>query len=227
MNGIVSSAVVLHRLNYGEANKIITVITPEHGKVKLMARGVRKIKSKLAGGIELFSVSNITFIKGKNDISTLASTRLTTYFHHIVEDIDRTMAGYDMLKMLHSHTQDSCDSDYYRLILQALTYLNDTDISPQLTKTWFVAQLLHLQGGFPNIEKTLDKKSFTSDINYQYDPSESGFIEHTSGVFSFNHLKVFKLLRDETPQRLHVINGVQQTITPILNILDQQLKNTK
>lgn len=64
-NIIVTSGIVLNRINFGEADRILTVITPDQGKLSLIAKGVRKEKSKLAGGIELFSVSNISFIPPK------------------------------------------------------------------------------------------------------------------------------------------------------------------
>jgi len=86
VNQIVTTAIVLSRLNYGEADRIITVITPDNGKLRLMAKGVRRVKSKLAGGIELFIVSSLTFIKGKGDIGTLVSSRLQTHFSSIVTD---------------------------------------------------------------------------------------------------------------------------------------------
>ena len=67
-----TEAVVLRSIRYGEADRIITFITPDRGKVKGIAKGVRKQKSKLAGGIELFSVSDISFIPGRRDIDTEA-----------------------------------------------------------------------------------------------------------------------------------------------------------
>ena len=60
-----TSAIILKRVDYGEADRILTLLTPDHGKLSLMAKGVRKIKSKLAGGIELFSISTITFAEGR------------------------------------------------------------------------------------------------------------------------------------------------------------------
>jgi len=62
MKKIVTSAIVLSRINFGEADKIVTFITPSSGKLSCIARGARKIKSKLAGGIELFSVNTISYI---------------------------------------------------------------------------------------------------------------------------------------------------------------------
>lgn len=226
MNKLTTSAIVLSRINFGESDKIITVITPEYGTLSLLARGVRKVKSKLAGGIELFSVSNISFIKGKNDISTLVSTRLQTHFHHIVTDIDRTMTGYDILKFLKSATKESSDPDYYRLLLQTLTYLNDKDIDSLLTKCWFMARLVQLEGQSPNLEKPIGKKSFEIDKSYHYSYEESSFSEKAKGDISANHIKVLKLLMSETPQRMNVIKGIKDTLPILNNLLMQQIKYT-
>lgn len=49
-----TQAVVLRRTNYGEADRILQLLTPD-GRRSVMARGVRKEKSKLAGGVELFA----------------------------------------------------------------------------------------------------------------------------------------------------------------------------
>jgi len=56
----VTTGLVLSRTDFGEADRIITVLTPDHGKLRLMAKGVRRMKSKLAGGIDLFTVSDLT-----------------------------------------------------------------------------------------------------------------------------------------------------------------------
>ncbi|HEX2615498.1 MAG TPA: DNA repair protein RecO, partial [Nitrososphaera sp.] len=56
-----SDALVISRTNFGEADRILTFLTPNHGKVRGIAKGVRKPKSKLAGGIELFSVCDLLF----------------------------------------------------------------------------------------------------------------------------------------------------------------------
>jgi len=115
MKQVVTKGIILARTDFGEADRIITVLTPE-GKVRLMAKGVRRIKSKLAGGIELFSISYITYIPGKGDVSTLISTRLDTYFSTIVSDINRTMFGYDVLKLINRATEDLAGNEYFELL---------------------------------------------------------------------------------------------------------------
>ncbi|MDO8591465.1 MAG: DNA repair protein RecO, partial [bacterium] len=71
MNRYVTQGIVLSRTDFGEADRILTFLTNDHGKVRAIAKGVRKSKSKLAGGIELFSISDLTLIIGRGEINTL------------------------------------------------------------------------------------------------------------------------------------------------------------
>ncbi len=223
MTQIVTSGIILNRINYGEADKIITVITPDHGKVRFMARGVRKIKSKLAGGIELFSVSTVVFIPGKKDISTLISTRLLTHFNHIVEDLDRTMIGYDVLKMINKATEDQCDSDYYELLLRALTNLNDEEVDALLTKCAFMARLLKVMGHAPNSAKTHDGKAFSVSKTYNFDYQAMGFYEQEKGSFKANHIKMLRLLLTTEPHKLQLISGLNEVLPGLEQLLRQGL----
>ena len=114
MNQLVTTGIVLHRTNYGEADRIITILTPDMGKLHLIARGVRKVNAKLAGGIELFSVSSVTFIRGKGELGTMVSARLEEHFGEIAKDIDRTMLGYELIKKLDKITEDEADESWFK-----------------------------------------------------------------------------------------------------------------
>ena len=57
-------AIVIGRLNLGEADRILTLLTPDYGKLRVSIRGVRKIKSRLAGHVELFSQTRLMLAKG-------------------------------------------------------------------------------------------------------------------------------------------------------------------
>ena len=66
-----TKAIVLRRTNYGEADRILTLLTPL-GQRNAIARGVRREKSRLAGGIELFAVSDVVLHRGKGSLYTMA-----------------------------------------------------------------------------------------------------------------------------------------------------------
>ena len=91
MKQLSTRAIILKRISFGEADRILTVITPDYGKVSLLAKGVRRSKSKLAGGLELFSVSSITYIDGRSELKTVVSTQLLKHFGGVVKDIKTTM----------------------------------------------------------------------------------------------------------------------------------------
>ncbi len=149
MNQIITEGIVLARTNYQEADRIVTLLTPDHGKVSALAKGVRKSKSKVAGGIELFSISEISFIRGKGSLATLISARLKNHYGNIVQDIERTMAGYDLIKLLNRVTEDAPGPEYYVLLQQLFIALDDPKINLDLVRLWFFAQLLGLAGPHP------------------------------------------------------------------------------
>ena len=60
-------AYVLRRTNYGEADRILNIITPE-GKKSVIVKGVRRAKSKMAGSVELFSLSELNIHFGKSEL---------------------------------------------------------------------------------------------------------------------------------------------------------------
>src|SRR5207248_7380678 len=111
----------------------------------------RKSKSKMAGGIELFSISQITYIVGRSEINTLISTRLDKHYGNIVKDLDRTNLAYEFIKILNKSTEDQPEEAYFNLLKQAFEALDDTKINLELIGSWFYAQLLKLAGHTPNM----------------------------------------------------------------------------
>lgn len=225
MNQVVTTGIILHRLNYGEADRILTVITPDHGKLRLMAKGVRKVKSKLAGGIELFSISTLTYIPGRRDIHTLISTRLVTHYGNIVAKIDRTMMGYELLKKLDKATQDECEEEFYHLLVYVLSSLNHLDIPVDLIEVWFYVQLLKLLGHEPNLTTDAKGEKLEEGHKYLFDFEHMAFIETNTGKFRDTHIKVMRLLLSQKPEKLTQISGIEKLtkeLQPLLAQLQRQ-----
>jgi DNA repair protein RecO len=224
MKQVVTRGIVLSRTNYGEADRIITVVTPDQGKLRLIAKGVRKPKSKLAGGIELFSVSDLTFIRGKGDIGTLISSRLDTHFGTIVKDIDRTMLGYDLIKQLNRATEDETESDYFYLLEKGLRALDTEHINSDLIRLWFGAQLLRLGGHTPNMQTdTAGKKLMVENIyNFSFDDMSFDAAPN-GGRFDAGCIKALRLLfSNNSPNTLCNVEGINaelKNIAPLVNTM--------
>src|SRR5260370_14593342 len=61
-----ADAIVLRRLDYGEADRIVTLLTREDGKLAAIAKGARRGRSKVAGSLDLFARSSMMLAKGRN-----------------------------------------------------------------------------------------------------------------------------------------------------------------
>lgn len=194
MNQQVSLAIVLARTNYGEADRIITVLTPDYGKLRLMAKGVRKVRSKLAGGVELFSASQITFARGRGDIGTLISARLERYYGNIVSDIERVQLGYELIKLLNKSIEDEAEKEYFELLEHTFRALDDYANSERLIRAWFAAQLLCLGGHMPNLQTDARGEKLNPHENYEFDFDTMAFTPYDRGQLTADHIKFIRLM---------------------------------
>ena len=216
MNQLTTVAIVLTRTNYGEADRIITVLTPDYGKLRLMAKGVRRVKSKLAGGIELFSVSNITFIRGRGDIGTLVSTRLLRHYGRIVGDIARVQQGYDLIKMLNKAIEDNAEAAYFELMEQAFQALDDDSLDVELIRLWFVAQIVRLGGHTPNLHTDTAGAKLSEDQTYEFDIDAMAFAPREQGRYTPGHIKFLRLVfSGNQPKILGHIQGKAELVTAL------------
>ncbi|HSX42517.1 MAG TPA: DNA repair protein RecO [Candidatus Saccharimonadales bacterium] len=204
----VTEAIVLARTDYGEADRIITLITPASGKLRLIAKGVRRVKSKLAGGIELFSVTNLTYIRGRGEIGTLISARLVRHYGHIIRDIDRTMLGYDLIKQLHKATEDEPEADYFHLLDQSFAALDDAAISLDLIRLWFSAQLLRLSGHTPNLQTDVAGARLSATERYEFSFDDSAFTIRPDGGYGPDDIKFLRIVfSGNTPELISKVQG--------------------
>lgn len=219
MNQVVTQGIVLTRTNFGEADRIITVLTPDHGKLRLMAKGVRKIKSKLAGGVELFSVSSITYIPGKKDIQTLVSARLQKHFGNLVNDLDATMYAYELLKRINKVTEDEAEQGYFTTLEAGLEALNE-GVHQDLIELWFSAHLLTLAGLQPNLTHDTTGQRLRVEHHYSFDFDHMAFQPAEQGTFTADHVKFLRLAFGlETPAQLQQVKDARTVLGPCAQLI--------
>jgi len=225
VNQLVTRGIVLSRTEYGEADRIVTLLTPDHGKLRLMARGVRRAKSKLAGGIELFSISDITFIQGRGEIGTLISTRLNEHYGRIVRNLDRVQLGYELIKLLNKVTEDNPEAEYFALLEQAFQALDDPAIDAGLIRLWFETHLLRIAGHSPNLRTDTADQKLALDHTYNFDFDAMAFTPHASGHFNADHIKTLRLLSSgHPPADLQKVQGIEAALPVIAPLIRTMLQ---
>jgi len=217
-NQFATTGIVLTRTTYQEADRIVTFLTPD-GKVRAIAKGVRKPKSKLAGGVELFSVSDLTFITGKSELNTLISARLKRHFGNIVKDLERTNWAYEVLKILNRLTEETAGPEFLALLTDTLAALDDLKLALPLVKLWFDMQLLRSLGNEPNLTTDKTGAKLQPGHNYGFDIDTMAFYERENGDFTADHIKLLRLSLSNRPEVLGQVKGAQALLPATLKLV--------
>lgn len=212
-----TQAIVLRRTNYGEADRILQLLTPE-GRRSVMARGVRREKSKLAGGIELFAVSDVVIGDGKGELGVLTSAKLIRFYRHILEDYDRLQFGYRAVKLVAKSSDAVDEPEWFDLLSEVLAALDAITIPQELIETWFLLRYSALLGRELNLELDIDGAPLTIETNYRYDSGESGLRPLKSGEITGDHIKLLRLIATRSLKVLIQIGGIGAILPDCLRV---------
>lgn len=213
-----TKAIVLRRTNYGEADRILQLITPE-GRRGVMARGVRKEKSKLAGGIELFAVSDVVIGEGKGDLGVLTSAKLDHFYRHILEDYDRLQFGYQVVKLVARASETVDEPEWFDLLQEVLAGLDVLTIPLPLIETWFYSRYAALLGHELNLELDVDGHKLEREMRYRYDMAEQGLRTVQSGELTSEHIKLLRLIASRPLSVLVQIGGIGALLPDVLRVM--------
>jgi DNA repair protein RecO (recombination protein O) len=202
-----SQAIVLRRTNYGEADRILQLLTPD-GRRAVMARGVRKEKSKLAGGIELFAISDVVIGEGKGDLGVLTSAKLVHFYRHILEDYDRLQFGYVAIKLVARASETVDEPEWFDLLGETLAGLDVLTIPLPLVECWFYLRYSALLGRELNLELAIDGQKLQAEEHYRYDVGEQGLRQVQNGELTGEHIKLLRLIATRPLQVLVQIGGI-------------------
>jgi DNA repair protein RecO (recombination protein O) len=144
--------VVLRTQKLGEADRIITVLTRSHGRVRAVAKGIRRTTSRFGGRLEPFSHVDLQLAEGRSlDVVTQAET-LAPYREHFGDDYRRYTAGTAMLETAERLVEEEHEPalQQYLLLVAALRALGSEDRDPGLVLDSFLLRSLAAAGYAPS-----------------------------------------------------------------------------
>jgi DNA repair protein RecO (recombination protein O) len=147
-----SPGIVLRQRKLGDTDKIVTLYTAEYGKVEAVAKGVRRVTSRLAGSVEPLSHGSYMFARGRNlDIITQAQPIET--FQPLREDLNRLSEALYAAELIDVATEERSENyALYRLLLETLRRLSEHD-NVDLVLRFFEVALLHELGYRPELNQ--------------------------------------------------------------------------
>jgi DNA repair protein RecO (recombination protein O) len=196
-----TEAIVLKRTNLGEADKILSLYTPNLGKIRAVAKGVRRSKSKLGGHVETLTRSSIMLAAGRNlDIITQSQT--IDSFLPLRSDLWHTSCALYAAELVERFTEEHIENyPVYRLLLNTITNIIESD-DINLTLRYFEIQLLGHMGYKPQLQTCVHCKKELEPVENYFSSSGGGTLcpncrtaEPRVRLLSLNALKVMRLFQ--------------------------------
>src|ERR687886_1213367 len=102
-------AIVLKRMDLGEADRILTLYTRDHGKLRAVAKGVRRTTSRSAGHLELFTLADVLLAQGR-ELDVVSQADTITAFRRVREDVILTSHAYYLAELTDLLTEDRSEN---------------------------------------------------------------------------------------------------------------------
>lgn len=220
-----TEAIVLKGVDFGEADRILTLFTPRSGKIRVIAKGVRRPQSKMGGHLQTLNHTLLVLARGRNlDIITQCQTIQS--FLPLRQDLWRMSCGVYMAELVDRFIPELIESySIYSLLLDSLDWLCKAK-SGELVMRYFEFQLLGELGYRPELRKCLGCDSPLEPVVNFFSPSAGGmlcpdcrFKEPQAYPLSASGLKVVRLLQNgdkPTINRLKLTPEIAQEIGVIM-----------
>ena len=216
-----TQAIVLRRTNYGEADRILSLLTPE-GKISVMAKGVRKEKSKLAGGIELFSVSDVTIHEGRGELGILTSARLVEHYDALVQDIELIERAGVMLREVNQRAEQVDSPEFFGLLHQALramqAHVSDDGRWRDTVRAWWSINLARVAGEEVNLRFDSDGEKLRAEQRYYWDTESVALAKAAAGQIGADHIKLMRVMASSPVEVALKVRNTDELLDEIIYI---------
>ncbi|MCS5496778.1 DNA repair protein RecO [Cnuibacter physcomitrellae] len=142
--------VVLRTQKLGEADRIVTLLTRTHGKVRAVARGVRRTSSKFGSRLEPFMVADLQFYEGRSLDTITQAVTIGSYGAAITADYSSYTAANVMVETADRITEHEQSLQQYHLLVGALRSLSRGEHGPSLTLDSYLLRAMAVAGWAPS-----------------------------------------------------------------------------
>lgn len=210
-----TEAIILRTMDLGEADRVLTVLTPRFGKLKVIAKGVRRPRSRIGGGLQPFSDVQLVLAVGRT-FDVVTSSSLEDPHLGLRNDLHSTATAWYVVELADRFCEGAADShEAFRLVAQALSAL---DAAPAITREvvarWFELALLEAMGFRPELARCLECAA-------EIEPDGNAYSAVGGGVLCPQCAHVAHGGRPISPDALKVLRHLQRS--PLVAVLGLRL----
>ena len=226
-----TEAIVLRSMDLGEADRVLTVLTPRLGKLRIVAKGIRRPRSRLGGGLEPFSDVQLVLAIGRT-FDVVTQVAMENPHLGLRDDLHATAEAWYLVELADRFCEGTADShDAFVLLAQGLAALDAPDgaVSREVVARWYELHLLDAMGFRPELAVCLE-------CGAAIGPGGNGFSPVAGGVIGPECLHVALGASRISPDALKVMRHLQRTElsavlrlaapVPILNEVERLMHST-
>jgi DNA repair protein RecO (recombination protein O) len=150
-----TQAIVLSRFELGEADRVLTLLTPHEGKFKAIAKGVRRPKSRIGGAVEPFAELNLALVRARTfDVITQAS--IGQAWLSLRDRLEPTATAWYLAELAERAVEERAYSYPVYALLRRAYQLLDDGMAPGRVARWFEFGLADALGMRPEVERCVE-----------------------------------------------------------------------
>ena len=177
------TGIVLGHVDYGEADRIVRILTAEEGRVSAMARGVRRSKKRFAGMLDLGNRVTVQLTRGRGRLPLITEVDLEHGHPHLRSDLERIAQMAYFCEWVGSLAREEHpEPKLFGLLQVGLLVLDAATEPPSRTFRWgFEAKALSFAGLAPGLKRCMVCGHPFEDDELRYSPSNGGVVHAHCG----------------------------------------------
>lgn len=173
-----TTAIVIRLADWSESSRIVTMFTRDFGKIGVVAKGAKRLRSAFEAGLDLLSECQIVFLrKSSSSLDILTESQLQSRFSPAAGSLASLYGGYYICELLNGLTEDyDPHPALYDVCVETLDRLS-SDSDPYVALTRFELVLLREMGQLPEFDACLAcDKPLSAGTNFSFWVSQGGLI---------------------------------------------------
>jgi DNA repair protein RecO (recombination protein O) len=173
-----TEAIVLRSMDLGEADRVLTVLTPRLGKLKVVAKGIRRPRSRLGGGLEPFSDVQLVLAIGRT-FDVVTQIAIEDPHLGLRDDLQATAEAWYLVELADRFCEGNADSHGpFVLLAQGLAALDAPAgaIAREAVARWFELHLLDAMGFRPELSRCIECGAEIEPMGNAFSPVAGGVL---------------------------------------------------
>jgi len=197
-----TEAVVVRTNNFSESDRLINIITPNHGLIRGIVKGAKKPRSRIGGPLDLLKFVKLS-VRINTTLSIFTQAETLNGFPSFRNNVSRMATGSYIGEIAEKFSvEGNPNPSLFNLLVKSLTILEDTEKLEMLTR-WYEIKLLQATGFVPELDSCVETGKTISPGNHLFSVDKGGLVSMEAKPFggqpllpaSINTIKLLKNLK--------------------------------